>query len=268
MQKNSTDDIAVRAWNATRKHWMEFILFPILVTIVFGILQVINFALFMDAPSVAFIVMTALCLTYFVFTMSFFTALAKWSSELHKGAKKISIQDGLHYGLSRFWGVLGTCILTYIKIVLWTMLLVLPGIYKGTQYLHSIQVSQLDGVSGGEANKLSKAVIMNAGILRTFSNMLGIHNLVFILTYAAFVIPCIFLAVAFPGLFIADGIDPNVFIGAQFGAIAFICAALFSLVMLVIVPLATTFMLIFINFHYIMLRDEQKTAFNKAKKAL
>lgn len=270
MQKNSTDDIALRAWNATRTHIPQFILFPILVTLVFGGLMGVNVSFGSQSTSALYpLISLGLGLGYFVFAISFWTALAKWSSELHSGAKQIHIGDGLRYGVSRFWGVLGTSLLTLIKVFFWSILLILPGVYKGMQYMHSTQVSQLDQISGGDANKLSKAVVMNAGILRAFSNLMGVYNLVYILSFFILFIPFMFIGAGVQAsLITVNTFSPELLLNPEIGALTLLGLVLGTLAALAVFPLSITFFMVFINFHYIMLRDEQKIAFQAAKKAL
>jgi len=244
----STDEIAMAAYKASTKYWKEFIALPLVVTTV-GTLLIVAIISFTSSPVGIGTTALLLMLGLWVFWIAFFGAQVKWCEEIHKGAKSIDIQDGLKYGLSRFWGVLGTAILTSIKVVLWMLLLILPGFYKGVMYSKSMHVSILDKISGGDANRISEAIVKKAGPVRTFSNLIGIGFLSAIATYIVMAIALLF--------------------GAIFGLVheltgAFVMFLLYG----VGIALVTTVTYVYFHFEYLYFRDEAKAEVTKLKKAL
>jgi len=244
----STDEIAMAAYKASTKYWKEFIALPIVITTVLSILFGVIVTL-TSSPvglgSVAFLLMLALA----VFWVAFFGAQVKWCEEIHKGAKSIDIQDGLRYGLSRFWGIIGTTLLTMVKTILWMLLLVLPGFYKGLMYSKSVHVSILDKISGGDANRISETVVKKAGPVRTFSNLVGIGLLSTIATYVVMAIALL--------------------LSMFFGLVhEFAAAFVFILIYGAGIALVTTVTYVYFHFEYLYFRDEAKAEVTKLKKAL
>lgn len=243
----STDEIALAAYNASKKYWKEFILLPLVVTIVVSLLigVIITFSpSTIGTRSITLVLMIGL----WIFWIAFFGAHVKWCEDIHKGKKSIDIQEGLKYGLSRFWGILGTAFLTMIKIMLWMILLILPGFYKGLMYSKSIHVSILDKISGGDANRISEAIIKKAGPIRSFSNLMGIGFLSSIAVY-------IVMALA-------------LLIGGIFGLVNDLAGG-FMIILLygAGVSFVTTVTYTYFHFEYLYFRDEAKSELSKLKKA-
>ena len=243
MSQNTTDLIAKLAWKTTRERWREFMVLPAVVTIiVFGAVGALFYYIPLQGIPAVSISLIVLYLAYIAFCIVFYNALAKWCADLYAGKKVIDIEDGFRYGLSRFWGVLGTGLLTMLKILLWSLLLLLPGIYKGVMYFHSIQVSQLEKISGGDANRMSQKMISKSGFLRTIGNLMAIYFVGMILFYIYFG-----LTFAVSAGFIAAGSEilSGLISVALFGA-----GAVFLKV----------YLLVFFNYQYLIYRDENKAA--------
>jgi hypothetical protein len=244
----STDEIVKAAWNTSKDHWKEFILLPVIASAAFFMLVgVLGWALGPSSGSGSIFFLLSIAIG--VFYVSYFGAQAKWCEELHKGAKSIDVQDGLKYGLSRFWGVIGTGLLTAVKTFLWLLLLVIPGYYKGLMYSKSIYVSILDKVSGGDANRISEAMIKKAGPIRAFSNLMG---------------------VSFLGIF---GMYLLVFVGFLIGAIFGMVHEVVGAVVIGLLgggayAFAMTVMMVYFHYEYLYFRDEAKTEVAALKKAL
>ena len=184
MQQNTTDFIAKTAWEITKARWKEFMVLPVVVV---AVTFLVIGLLVSSGSSAALGVSALLYLALMVFFVSFSTAVTKWCSDLYSGAKELDVQGGLKYGLSRFWGVLGTGLLTALKIMLWAILLIIPGYYKGLMYSKSIKVSQLEKISGGDANRMSEKMVSGSGVMRTLGNMMAISvvSLLFFYIYLA-----------------------------------------------------------------------------------
>lgn len=246
MQQNTTDFIAQAAWDVTKTRWKELMALPLAV--VAGIMIVMGLLLQTGAGA-AMAVAIVLYIALMVFFVAFSTAVAKWCSDLYSGAKELDIEGGLKYGLSRFWGVIGTSILTAIKIVLWALLLIIPGYYKGIMYSKSIKVSQLEKISGGDANRISQKMVSSSGFMRTLGNMMavGVVSTVIFYVYAA-------LALLVGGLFsMASEVLGIVVMGLLFSAGMVVLA---------------TFMMVYNSYEYLIYRDENKVELTALMKTL
>ncbi len=264
MQKNTTDYIAKLSWDALRDHWKAFVLIPLVpLALMIGIgggaslgASMFGFGKSLEAM---FAIIQLVYLATVLFFLVYSTAAAQWCSTLFSGGKELDIKGGLRYGLSRLGGVLGTSILTGLKCMLWFMLLILPGLYKGLTYSQSIHISQLEKISGGDANRLSKVLIREAGILRTLGNYMAL----FALFYCGFIV---FYVAAF-AVFM-----PVVLTSAQNGSpeeAGFGIALLFiGILFFAFYAGMMAFMMCFGNFQYLVYRDENKVAFQKAIKNL
>jgi len=235
------------AFETTKTYWKEFMGLPAAVSIAFIVATILISRIGMNGPVVAlFIVMY---IAFIVFMISFGTAMAKWCEEIFGGKKEFSIEAGLRYGISRFWGVLGTILLTALKVFLWTLLLVLPGYYKGLLYSQSIKVSQLEGVSLGDANRISQMLVSKSGILRTLGNMMAIGITAMLGFYLL--------------LLLAFGVAALMsLINSTLGAI--VMGILFASLMVIM----TTFMMVFRTYEYLLYREENKTDLANLTKVL
>ncbi len=256
MQQNSTDFIAKTAWNTTLERWKEFMLLPAVVSIVFFaiVALAVNFTYAYGSEGPVGLVLLIVYIAYLVFVSCFYTAVTKWCSDLYAGKTIIDIEEGLRYGLSRFWAQLGTQILTAIKIALWSMLLLFPGLYKALMYSQSVKISQLEGIAGGDANRLSSKLVENAGILRTLGNFLAIQTVSMLALYLYI---ALVFAVAVP--LMASGLES---FGGVLGGI--VAGVLFTVGMVFMM----TFLMVFMNYQYLIYRDENKTEMAKMVKTL
>lgn len=246
MQQNTTDFIAKTAWDVTKTRWKELMGLPLAVV---AVTLVVMGLLVKTGAGAALAVAFVLYVAMMVFFVAFSTAVAKWCSDLYAGAKELDIEGGLKYGLSRFWGVLGTSLLTGIKVVLWSLLLLIPGYYKGIMYSKSIKVSQLEKISGGDANRISQKMVSSSGFMRTLGNMMavGVVATVIFYVYAA-------LALIVGGVFgMASEILGMVIV-------ALLCSA--GMVVL------ATFIMVYNAYEYLIYRDENKTELNALMKTL
>lgn len=246
MQQNTTDFIAKTAWDVTKTRWKELMGLP--VAVVVGTFVVMGL-LVQTGSTAAGLVAFVLYLGLMVFFVAFSTAVAKWCSDLYSGAKELDIEGGLKYGLSRFWGVVGTSLLTFIKVVLWCLLLIIPGYYKGILYSKSIKVSQLEKISGGDANRISQKMVSSAGFMRTLGNMMAVGTVAMVFFYVY-----IFLAALVGGVFgLAHEVLGIIVMGALFG---------------VGVVFLSTFMMVYNAYEYLIYRDENKTELTALMKTL
>ncbi|MBU0981078.1 hypothetical protein KKC94_00115 [Patescibacteria group bacterium] len=250
MQQNSTDLIAKSAWDATLKYWKEFIVLPFIVTVILCLIQFLVVMQMGENSKTTLAVSILITLTLTVFGIAFATAVLKWCADIFSGKKEIDVAEGIKYGLSRFWGVVGTSLLTTIKIFLWALLLILPGLYKAVQYSQSVKISQLEKLSGNKANLISQKLIMSVGFLRTLGNIMAIQTVVMVAIY-------VFIALIYLVGFLLIFIVPPTPVIIVLGIIV-IGASLF----------AGTFLYVFTNFQYLYYRDEQKTLMAKTKEAL
>lgn len=248
MQQNSTDFIAGLAWQSTKTYWKEWIAFPAAVSAVGVGLMAIILMNGATIPAAAFLVIV-LYLALLVFWMVFSTAVAKGCSDVYAGKKELTLKEDLSYGLSRFWGMLGTGLLTGLKIFLWTLLLILPGVYKGIMYSQSIKISQLEKVSGGDANRMSQSLISSAGVLRTLGNYMAI-GVVSTIAFYIYLMAALLVAVL---LSQASEELATVIAGLLYAA----GTAVFGL-----------FVLLFGNFQYMVYKSENKDALAKLAKTL
>ena len=247
MQQNTTDYIARLAFNTTKTYWKEFMGLPAAVSIVFIVATILINRIGINGPVVAlFVVMN---IAFLVFTISFGTATVKWCEEIFNGKKEFSIEAGLRYGLSRFWGVVGTGLLTALKVFLWTLLLVLPGCYKGLLYSQSIKVSQLEGISLGDANRISQMLVSKSGILRTLGNMMAIGITTTLSLYLLLI-----LALGIAAL--------TSLINTTLGGI--VMGILFAALMVAMM----TFMKVFHSYQYLLYREENKADLANLTKVL
>lgn len=244
----STDEIVLTAYNTSKQYWKEFIGFPIAISAGFFLLMGIFTWLSTTTGGMGGLLFLVF-LAFSVLWVAYFGAQVKWCEQLHQGATSIDLKEGLRYGLSRFWGVIGTGLLTWIKIVLWTLLLILPGYYKGLMYSKSIYVSILEQKSGGDANRISEAIVKKAGPIRTLSNLMGVTTLWYLATFIL-----VILAALVSGLF---GMAHDM-LGLIVGSVLMGGVMAFS---------GTVFMLYF-HFEYLSFRDEAQTEVNQLKKAL
>lgn len=249
MQANTTDYIAKLTWQHTKTQWKAFVLSPILGFIAFGLLSTLWVWLSQWIGIVGGILSFVTSLASLVFAVSYSGALAKWCEDLHKGASTLDIQAGYRYGLSRFWGTIGTGILVMIKTFLWFLLLILPGYYKMVQYKHAMSITRLEKISGNKATQLSQKLVMEAGWLRTFGNLLSWKTITAI------------------GLYIVGALA--LLIGAAFAWIhpmagGVIGGALIGFVFIAFIALIANFN----TFEFLVYRDENSKAFNEAKAAL
>lgn len=252
MQQNSTDLIAKTAWTVTLERWKEFMLLPAVVSVVFAaaVALSVNFTYAYGSQGTVGLVLFIIYIAYLVFVSCFYTAVSKWCSDLHAGKSVIDIEEGLRYGLSRFWGKLGTQLLTALKIALWSLLLIFPGLYKALMYSQSVKISQLEGISGGDANRLSEKLVGNAGILRTLGNFLAIQTVTMLAIY-------LYIALIFPivGGIISSGAET---LAGIVGGVLFIGGMIFMM----------TFLVVFTDYQYLIYRDENKAEMAKMVKTL
>jgi hypothetical protein len=244
--QHTTDVIAKAAWQHLTKNWTILFLAPTLLCGVLAALFAASFILAANSEELGLAAVILTSVLSIVTSITYLNASAKWCEELHK-KKKLKFKAGLKYGFSRFWGVLGTLILTIVKTILWTLLLILPGIYKSIMYMHSIQISQLEKISGGDANALSEAMIAKAGPLRTLGNFQAIQTVVTILVY---VVMAIIIGISF-----ASAIQyplAGSLIGGLLGAATF--------------GFMIAYLNTFINFQYLYYRDESKSLITKMKR--
>lgn len=246
MQQNTTDFIAQTAWEVTKTRWKELMALPLAVVVVTFLVM----GLLMSTGSIAALVVSLLLyLGLGVFSVAFSTALTKWCSDLYAGAKELDIEGGLKYGLSRFWGVIGTGLLTGIKVILWCLLLVIPGYYKAVMYSKSIKVSQLEKISGGDANRISQKMVSSSGFMRTLGNMMAVGVVSTICFYIYLVLA--FVVAALLG-YVHEMIG-MVIAGALVGA--------------GVVALGT-FMQVYSAYEYLIYRDENKAELTTLMKTL
>lgn len=247
MQQNTTDAIAKMAFNTTKERWKEFMLLPVGVTI--GVFLLVGLLFSASSTMGTAIFGLLLYIALMVFMVVFMTAEAKWCSDIYAGRKVLDVKAGLLYGLSRFWGVIGTTLLTILKVMLWTLLLVIPGYYKGIMYSMSVKISQMDGISGGDANRLSQLLVSKSGILRTLGNMMAISFVSVLLLY-------LYWAVAFLiGFLFMQG---NEILGMA--VMGILCSAGMIVMM--------TFLVVFKNYQYLIFKDENKAEFASLAKTL
>lgn len=246
MQQNTTDFIAKAAWETTKARWKEFMVLPLIVAAVtFGIMGFLA----SSGSGPAFFVVFILYIGFMVFMVAFSTAVTKWCSDLYSGAKEIDIEGGLRYGLSRFWGVVGTSLLTGLKVMLWALLLIIPGYYKGLMYSKSIKISQLEKISGGDANRISQKMVSEAGPLRTLGNMTAVGFVAVLVFY-------IYLALS--------ALVGGLFMMAHEGLGLLIIGLLGGAGMVTLM----TFMMVYNAYEYLIFRDETKAAVAPVMKAL
>ena len=245
----STDEIVQAAWNASKTYWKEFVLLPIIVSVAFFLLLGLLSATILSYSSGFSGIVLLLAIAAGIFAVSYYGAQVKWCEEIHNGAKTIDIQDGLKFGLSRFWGLVGTALLTGIKTFLWMLLLILPGYYKGIMYSKSTRVSILDGISGGDANRISEAIVKKAGPIRTFSNLMGVTTLGVVAMYLL-----IALALLFAGFFGVMNEYAGLIVGGVLGGGAY--------------AFAITVITVYFHFEYLYYRDEAKAEVAALKKVL
>ena len=188
----------------------------------------------------------ALVLIYMIIMICYKNAAAFWCQNIHKG-KKFQFKKGLIYGKSRFWGVVWTTFISIIKVILWSLLLILPGIYKAIAYIHSIQVSQLEKISGSDANRVSQTFVRGSGMLRTIGNLFSISTVVIFATYILF-------AVVFLASFLLLSSNPV--------AAEIVTAVIISIISMI----SGMYLQIFMNFQYLIYRDENKSALTKMKR--
>ncbi len=251
MPQNTTDHIAKLAWNTTRERWREFMVLPTVVGLVFfGAIALITYLTPTQNSSALILIFGLLYLAFLVFCVVFFNALAQWCADLYAGKKVLDIEEGLRYGLSRFWGTVGTGLFTFLKIFLWSLLLILPGLYKALMYSQSVQVSQLEKISGGDANRISQKMISEAGTLRTLGNFMSLWLVTTIVFYISFALILLFsLGFAKAGSEILSGIIT--------GGLT-----------LVVMVFMNVFLLVFCNYQYLVYRDENKAALTSLTKNL
>ncbi len=259
MIKNSADYLAKQAWDMTRQHWQELILLPVLVGIVFvGLQGFISWAFigFEELAEGSFVVSPLVVIlgllidvAGFVFGVSYLAALLKWCEDVHKGKTELDVAEGLRYGLSRFWGTIGTSLLTWIKTMLWTFLLVLPGLYKFVMYSFSVKVSQLEKLSGSDANRISQMLITNSGFIRRIGNWYGIGIISTLIFYLALAVAALLTA-----LFTLLAIPVGIIVGGILFTSIFIFFAVFNIMVN--------------NFHYLAYREENAAELKKMKEAL
>jgi len=248
MQQNTTDYIAKLAYTTTKDHWKKLVGLPVTVTAgAFAILGLLDKIGENTAPIISLMALIGLGL--FVFMICFGTAVTKWTETIYKGKKTIDIEEGLRYGLTRFWGVIGTWLLTMLKTFLWALLLLIPGYYKGITYSFSIKISQLEKISGGNANRLSQMLVKNSGFLRTLGNIASIGIIIGLFFY-------IYL--------LASLLLGGVFTSANESIGIILMTILFSIGTAV----SAVFMMIFKNYEYLLYKEENKTEFAEMLKKL
>jgi|GEM_PF-2252736 len=245
----STDDIVKMAYESCKTHWKEFIGFPILISLLFGLMFGAVFYLVFAISHLTIGLLPFLYLLMIVFWITYLGAQVKWCEEIYKGRKNIDLQKGLSYGLSRFWGTLGTYLLTGIKILLWMLLLILPGYYKALMYSKSVHVSILEKKSGGDANRISEAIVKKAGPIRTLSNLFGVG-----------ILGEIILALVWLASLILSGVLS--YMNDSLGII------ISGIIMTISIAFILSLIFVYFHFEYLYFRDEAKKEVNKLKKAL
>jgi hypothetical protein len=248
MTQNTTDFIAQKAFEATKTNWKLFVLFPILLSLTPLVpIFLMEQTQLLKADSLNIILISAvLLIAYLVVFAIFKTAVTFWCQAIHKG-KKVKFKDGMAYGKSRFWGVLWTGFITIVKIILWSLLLVLPGIYKTLMYIHSLHASRLEKLSGSDANQISQTLVRGSGTLRTMGNMMSVFTVVILSTYILF-------AVVFVATYLLMTSNP-------------VAAEIVSAVIISFISMtAGMYLEVFMNFQYLYYRDENKNALSKLKR--
>lgn len=253
-QKNTTDFIANMAWNTFKTQWKAFFLLPL--TIMIGA-SVLNFLSTNLVGREAVIARVSIGVVQWILLSTFTTAASKWCSELYSGKKSIDIQSGLSYGLSRFLPLLLTSIVTIIKLFLWSLLFGVPGAYKLICYSQSFKITQLEGLSGSDANDLSQVLVKEAGFLRTMGNYTTILTLSYILLIPIIVILYVTIFVLLVNS--PELVHPDL---AKSVLLPFV------LMVSIWTSIVSGFFGAFGSYQYLIYRDENKAAFQKALKDL
>ncbi len=175
MQSISTDAIALKSFQSIKNHWKEFIVLPVAM----GLLWVIaSFFLITFTPAsfkgMGILAAFLLFIGEIVFGLTYAGAQSIWCEEIFKGATQLNVEEGLQKGLRRVPGTLWTQIFLLIKIILWSCLFLIPGIYKAYQYILAQKVAHIEGIYGSAAHHRSRELVMSQGWLQTFGSMSAI----------------------------------------------------------------------------------------------
>ncbi len=175
MQSISTDAIALKAFQSVKNHWKEFIALPVAMGLLWALASVLLMT-FIPASfrGVGILVTFLLFIGEIVFGLTYAAAQSIWCEEIFNGATQLNMEEAFQKGLRRVLGTLGTQIFLFIKIVLWSCLFLLPGIYKSYQYLLAKKVAHIEGVYGSAAHHRSRELVMSQGWLQTFGSMSAI----------------------------------------------------------------------------------------------
>jgi len=254
-QQNSTDLIAKMAWDTLKTQWEAFFLLPLLVMV--GVNALNYFSLDLLGQQKTILISILMIIAEVVFFGAFGTAMAKWCSELYSGKKEIDIASGLRFGLSRFFPLIWTWIVSFFKLCLWGMLFVLPGYYHVITYSQSFKITQLEGLSGGSTNRLSQLLVEESGFLRTLGN----YSALLILNYLLF-IPLILMG-ALTTILLTLITSPE-----QLEVLAQNMVFPFTVIISIGITAVTALTGTFGSYQYLIYRDENKKVFDAAKKAL
>lgn len=228
----STDQLAHAAWDMVKKHWKLLVGVPALIFI--GYVFILYLVLKATDGNVGLGLI--LYIIGFVLFNMVYAASIKWSEQAFNGQTP-DFNTGLEVAKKNWLGLFTTNLLTGIKVALWSILFILPGVYFGISYFFSSQIAAVEGIRHGKANQISRELVKRSGFLRTVGNFFAIYFAIYIFTILAYLVVGILSII--------------------FGLIHANLAAIIIFAGLVIISLAAiAVFLIFFNFIYFAYKQE------------
>ncbi len=238
MQSISTDAIALKSFQSIKNHWKEFVALPVAMGLLWALASVL-LVTFIPASfkGVGILVTLLLFIGQIIFGLTYAAAQSIWCEEIFNGATQLNMEEGFQKGLRRVLGTLGTQIFLGIKIILWSFLFLLPGIYKAYQYILSTKVAHIEGVYGSAAHHRSRDLVMSQGWLQTFGSMSAIGTVAVLGFYTLVASGALVLGIAGGILGVHGGVAAMVL-----GGLMLVLGACIIIALMVFMSNFTTFM--------------------------
>lgn len=88
-----------------------------------------------DAPDVVLLIMImAIVVTGFILVAYYLTAISDYTAARTAAGKSVTLKEAAVAAWQKFGGYLWVMVLSHLKIMAWSLLLIIPGIYKSVRY--------------------------------------------------------------------------------------------------------------------------------------
>ncbi len=263
MPTPSLGQLTRATWKDFITHWVVFIAIPTLWMLGFcGLIYEANVRInehyksYEDIAVVgaALLLIAAIVIVWSLLWVYYGGAVAYWGKELHQGKTRLQFSEGIKSATTHLPANLWTGLLKQIKIFLWSMLFVFPGIYKSITYSKALSISQLENVHGAKAHHLSELLVNPTELGRVALNKYATAFAGMVLCGFLFSLGAIPFSMIFPTPYATTPAPWITGVGFLFVGL--------------LINILISFLILQNTHEYLYLRDEQKANFEKALKKI